>query len=148
MTRPAADEVLYAEPGSGPAPLLWGPGFAVVGFLLDLYAAARPHTVAWIVIGVVLFLCCALWVYGRRRFMSVRVTGSRLSQGSETLAVDRIAGFCDDEAPMGTRVLGGGYTVPRKCGHVTLLLDDGSRAVAWARDAQRLRAALDRVVET
>ena len=138
----AADTALYEEPGSGPAPLLWGPGFAVVGFLLDLSTAARPHVVAWVVVGVVLFLCSALWVYARRRFMSVRVTGSELVQGSERLGVEHIAEVRDPDAPLGTRVLGGGFTVPRKREQVALRLDDGSRVLAWARDPDPLRSAL------
>ena len=138
----AADTVRYEEPGSGPSPLLWGPGFAVVGFLLDLYTAARPHVVAWIVIGVVLFLCSALWVYARRRFMSVRVTGSELVQGDERLHLERIAEVRDADAPVGTRVLGGGFTVPRKREQVALRLDDDSTVLAWARDPGRLRTVL------
>lgn len=143
----AAESALYEEPGSGPAPLLWGPGFAVVGFLLDLYTAARPHPVAWVVIGVVLFLCGALWVYARRRFMSVRVTGSELVQGSERLRVERIAEVRDDDAPVGTRVLGGGFTVPNKREQVALRLDDDSTVLAWARDPDRLRSALRQATE-
>ena len=146
--RHAVDEqVYYEEQGSGAAPLLWGPGFAVVGFLLDLYATSRPHTIAWLLVGIVLFLCAAVWVYGRRRFMSVRVTATRLSQGGETLALDRVVEVCDEDAAVGTRVLGGGFTTPRKYGEVTLRLDDGSRVLAWARDAQQLRTALRRVTE-
>lgn len=148
MSSTVHEEVYYAEPGSGAAPLLWGPGFAVVGFLLDLYATARPHTVPWLIIGIVLFLCAAVWVYGRRRFMSVRVTPSCLSQGSETLDLERVVEVCAEGAPVGTRVLGGGFTAPRKYGEVTLRLDDGSRVLAWARDAEQLRTALRRAIET
>lgn len=149
MTRSAAnaaEAVLYEEPGSGPGPLLWGPGFAIVGFVLDLYTAARPHVVAWIVVGVVLFLCGALWVYARRRFMSVRLTGTQLAQGGETLDVERIAEVRDAEAPVGTRVLGGGFTVPRKHAQVPLRLADGSTVLAWARDPDTLRAAIRQAI--
>lgn len=148
MTRALDEEVLYEESGAGLAPLLWGPGFALVGFLVDLYATSRPHTVAWSVIALVLFLSAVLWVYARRRFMSVWVTASWLSQGDETLSIEHVAAMCDEDAPVGTRVLGGGFTPPRKCGEVTLRLEDGTRALAWARDAQRLRSALRRAIET
>lgn len=142
----AAAAAGYEEPGSGPAPLLWGPGFAVVGFLLDLATAARPHVVAWIVVGVVLLLCGAVWVYARRRFMSVRVTGSELVQGDERLHLERIAEVRDDAAPVAGRVLGGGFTVPRKREQVALRLDDGSTVLAWARDPDRLRSALRQAI--
>lgn len=148
MTRAADEEVLYEEQGAGIAPLLWGPGFAIVGFLVDLYATSRPHTVSWLVVAVVLLLSAAVWVYARRRFVSVRVTASRLSQGDETLSLENVVAVCDEDAPMGTRVLGGGLTPPRKCAEVTLRLDDGTRVLAWARDGQRLRGALRQAIET
>lgn len=155
MTRAADEEVLYEEQGAGIAPLLWGPGFAVVGFLVDLYATSRPHTVSWLVVAVVLLLSAAVWVYARRRFVSVRVTASRLSQGDETLSLvdeplsrEHAVAVCDEDAPVGTRVLGGGFTPPRKCAEVTLRLDDGTRVLAWARDGQRLRSALRQAIET
>lgn len=148
MTRALDEEVLYEEQGAGLAPLLWGPGFALIGFLVELYAISRPHAVAWLVIAVVLFLCAAVWVYARRRFMSVRVTAARLSEGEETVSLEHVAVVCEEEASMGARVLGGGFTPPRKCGEVMLRLDDGTRVLAWARDAQRLRSALRRAIET
>lgn len=148
MTPAADEEVLYEEQGAGIAPLLWGPGFAVIGFLVDLYTTSRPHTVSWLVVAVVLWLSAAVWVYARRRFVSVRVTASRLSQGDETLSLEHVAAVCDEDAPMGTRVLGGGFTPPRKCDEVTLRLDDGARVLAWARDGQRLRSALRQAIET
>lgn len=143
MNPSTADVVLYEEPGAGAAPLLWGPGFAAVGYLMERFAGGPTHSATWLGVGVVLSALCALWVYARRRFMSVRVTRSQLSQGSETLDVERIAEVGEVDAPVGTRVLGGGFTVPRKYEEVALCLDDGSVVLAWARHADRLRTALE-----
>lgn len=95
-----------------------------------------------------LFLCSAVWVYARRRFMSVRVSSTQLVQGGETLDVERIAEVRDGDAPVGTRVLGGGFTVPRKHAQVALGLDDDSTVLAWARDPDRLRSALRQATGT
>ncbi|SFQ65521.1 Protein of unknown function [Amycolatopsis arida] len=139
--------MLYDEPGSGGAPLLWGPGFALAGFLLELALGGPTHVVAWAVIGVGLFLASALWVYARRRFLSVRVTDMVLWQGREALPVERIAEVRDGDPPARAKPLGGGYTVPRKYQEVPLTLDDGRAVLAWARDAEALRAALRRALD-
>ena len=143
MTASTEDTEIYSEPGAGAAPLLWGPGFAVVGYLMEVSTGGPVHTIGWVVIGVVLFGLSAMWVYSRRKFMSLRVTGTQLVQGSETLEVARISDVTDVDAPVGARVLGGGFTPPRKYQQVPLRLDDGSVVLAWARDGERLRTALE-----
>ncbi|GAB3501330.1 DUF3093 family protein [Amycolatopsis cihanbeyliensis] len=142
MTEPAAETTIYHEPGAGGAPLLWGPAFALAGYLAELSLGGPTHIFAWVLVGVVLLLLSAAWVYARRRFLLVRVTPSMLWQGRETLPVARIAELAEIDAPLGTRVLGGGWTVPRKYTEVPVRLDDGSLALAWARDGERLRSAL------
>jgi hypothetical protein len=77
----------------------------------------------------------------------VRVTRGALWQGREQLAVSRIAVVTDLGAPVGARVLGGGWTVPRKYDELPLRLDDGTVVLAWARDGEALRSALSRVVD-
>ncbi|WP_199431006.1 DUF3093 family protein [Qaidamihabitans albus] len=135
---------LYHEPGASGWPLLWGPLFAVAGFLLELLAGDRPHTPVWLATGAALLLLTTVWVYARRRFLAVTVTGTELRQGGESLPVERIAEVTDVSAPMGTRVLGGGWSVPRKYEELPLRLDDGTVVLAWARDAGGLRTALER----
>lgn len=100
----------------------------------------------WLSVGVGLFALTALWVYARRRFLSARVTDTELWQGGERLAIDRIAAVDDVEAPPGTRVLGGGLSVPRKFAEVPLRLDDDTVVLAWARDGDALREALRSVL--
>lgn len=133
--------VLFAEPGSTWWPVLWGPAFAVAGAGVEAIGG-RVHWVAWLVVGPVLAAAAAGWVRGRRRLLSVRLTDSALTQGTETLAVQRIAEVVPDEAPAGARVLGGGWAVPRKFTDVPVRLDDGSVVLAWARDGDTLRTAL------
>ncbi|WP_216210726.1 DUF3093 family protein [Amycolatopsis aidingensis] len=142
MTEPAGEPTIYHEPGAGGAPLLWGPGFALAGYLAELSIGGPTHTFAWVGVGVVLLLLSMVWVYARRRFLLVRVTPSTLWQGREALPVARIAELDEVGAPAGARVLGGAWTVPRKYTEVPIRLDDGSVVLAWARDDARLRSAL------
>jgi hypothetical protein len=113
-----------------------------VGYGLELLSGVRSQPVLWLVVGAGLLASTALWVYARRRFLSVRVTTTALWQGGERLEVERIAEIDDVEAPPGTRVLGGGLGVPRKFAEVPLRLTDGTVALAWARDGAAFREAL------
>lgn len=137
--------VLYAEPGSTRWPLLWGPAFAGIGAGVE--ALSGPvHAVAWLIVGIVLFGVFALWVNVRRKVYRVELTPAELLQGRETLPVKDIAQVTDVGAATGAKVLGGGWTVPRKTYEVPLRLDDGSTVLAWARDDEALKAALARLV--
>ncbi|MFL6140795.1 MAG: hypothetical protein ACJ72N_02850 [Labedaea sp.] len=154
MTEPVrfARPVRFAEPGSTWWPVLWGPAFAGLGAGVEAMSG-RPHLAGWLVVGVGLAGLAALWVRSRRRLLSVSLTADELVQGQESLAVRRIADVVADQddpadgaAPVGARVLGGGWTVPRKLTGVPLRLDDGSVVLAWARDGERLRSALRAVL--
>ncbi|HEV2779492.1 MAG TPA: hypothetical protein VGX25_08830 [Actinophytocola sp.] len=139
------ERALFAEPGSSRWPVLWGPAFAAAGAGVEALGG-RVHTVAWILVGLGLAGVAALWVNARRRLLCVRVTPDALVQGQESLAVQRIARVDEADPPAGARVLGGGWTVPRRFTGVGLRLDDGSAVVAWARDGDGLRAALRDVI--
>jgi hypothetical protein len=126
MTEPDADApVLFTEPGSSWWPVLWGPAFALVG------AAAGG---------------AAVRVNARRRLFGVRLTTRVLTQGQEQLAVEHIAEVDDVGTPVGAKVLGGGWTVPRSLSGFPVRLNDGSVVLAWARDSEGLRNALRRLV--
>ena len=136
----------YAERGSSWWPLLWGPVFAVAGGLVE--ATTGPvHVLAWTVVGVALAVAAAVWVQARRQAFSVRLTHEVLYQGREELAVARIADIEDVGPPLGARVLGGGWTVPKRFTEVPLRLRDGSVVLAWARNPDALRGALGPLVE-
>jgi hypothetical protein len=137
--------VLYAEPGSTRWPLLWGPAFAGIGAGVE--ALSGPvHTVAWLIVGIGLFGIFALWTNVRRKVYRVELTPAELRQGRETLPVKDIQQVIDVGAAPGAKILGGGWSVPRKTYEVPLRLDDGSTVLAWARDDDALRAALARLV--
>ncbi|WP_433410710.1 hypothetical protein ACQPZU_01515 [Saccharomonospora azurea] len=138
----AAEDVHYHEPGASGWALTWGPAFALAGWVLELLAGVPAHALLWALVGAGLLGLTALWVYARRRFLSVRVTGTELWQGGESVPVDDIAAVDDVEAPPGTRVLGGGFDVPRKYTAVPVRLTDGTVVLAWARDGAALREAL------
>jgi hypothetical protein len=133
-------EVLFDEPGSSWWPVLWGPEFAAAGAGVEALGG-RVHWVAWLVVGAGLAAGAAAWVRSRQRLLGVRLTSSTLTCGTESLAVEQIAEV-GGEAPARTRVLGGGWTVPRKFTEVPLRLDGGDMVLAWARDGDGLVAAL------
>lgn len=142
MTTAGEETVLYKEPGSGLAPLLWGPLFALAGFLSEVLLGGPTHPLAWTLVGLALLALTAVWVYARRRFLAVRLTPTTLWLGREPLAVRRITEVDDVGAPVGAAVLGGGWTVPRKYDELPLRLDDDSVVLAWAKDVEALRSAL------
>ncbi|WP_033291082.1 hypothetical protein [Amycolatopsis jejuensis] len=133
---------LYSEPGVGWTALVWGPLFALLGALAELATGGPVHVVGWVLIGVALAGLTLPWVYARRRFLSLEVTTDRLRQGRETVLAARIAAVTDVGTPVGARVLGGGWSVPRKYDELPVKLDDGTVVLAWARDVEALRAAL------
>ena len=131
----------YAEPGSTWWPVTWGLLFALVGAGAE--ALSGPvHVIGWVLVGVALSGLTAIWVQARRRVCSVRVTDELLHQGREPLAVSKIVAVDDVGAPVGARVLGGGWTVPQRFVEVPLKLADGTVVIAWAKDPDALRAAL------
>jgi hypothetical protein len=95
------------------------------------------------------FGLCAItvpWVYARRRFLSLEVTTRQLRQGREKVPAEKIAEVTDVGTPVGARVLGGGWSVPRKYDSLPVKLADGTVVLAWAKDVEALRDALDRLV--
>ncbi|KZB81898.1 hypothetical protein [Amycolatopsis regifaucium] len=138
---------LYGEPGVGWTALLWAPLFALAGLLAELATGGPVHWPAWLLVAAGLVLITVPWVYARRRYLSLEVTADGYRQGRETLAAARIAEVLEDEeAPVGSRVLGGGWTIPKKHGEVPLKLDDGVFVRAWAKDPGALREALEDLV--
>jgi len=136
---------LYAEPGVGWTALVWGPLFAVLGAVAELVTGGPVHVVGWVLIGLALFALTLPWVYARRRFLSVAVTTEGLLQGRDTVPADQIVSVTDVGAPVGARILGGGWSVPRKYDELPVELADGTVVLAWARDVEALQAALDRI---
>jgi hypothetical protein len=141
---PDAGPVLFAEAGAPWWPVLIGPVLALAGLVLDRMAPGGANPLAWLVIGLVLFLPIALIVRARRRFLRVRLTRDVLVQGDEAVPTARIVGVrpADGSGRYGLRPLGEHPTVPRHLGVVVVTLDDGVRRAAWARDADGLHAAL------
>ncbi|MFD9699328.1 hypothetical protein [Lentzea sp. NPDC059081] len=137
--------MLYRESGSSWWPLLWGPAFAVAGYLVELVTG--PASVAlWTIVGLGLTLGAVLWVYGRVKTGSVVLTAEEAQFGREKVPVAMIDGCRDVGAPTGARVLGGGWSVPKGTTAVPLRLLDGTVVLGWARDPEALLAALRRVV--
>ncbi len=100
------------------------------------------HVLAWVLVGIGLAGLTAIWVQARRRVCSVELTDEILYQGREPLRVNKIVEVDDVGTPIGARVLGGGWTVPKRFVEVPLKLADGTVVLAWAKDPEALRAAL------
>ncbi|MEV6832489.1 hypothetical protein [Amycolatopsis sp. NPDC051102] len=137
---------LYAESGVSWAAIGWGPVFAVVGALAELVTGGPVHVVGWLLVGLGLCVITMPWVYARRRFLSLEVTTEQLRQGREKVPAAQIADVTDVGTPVGARVLGGGWSVPRKYDSLPVKLADGTVVLAWAKDVEALRDALDRLV--
>jgi hypothetical protein len=144
MTHPLESDtapVRYVEPGSTWWPLLWGPVFALVGAGVE--ALSGPvHVLDWLIVALLLFGIAMLWVHARRTVCSVVLTTNTLHQGREPLPINQIAEVDDVGSPVGARVLGGGWTVPKKFAEVPLRLADDTVVLAWAKDPDALRAAI------
>ncbi|WP_433783899.1 hypothetical protein ACQPX6_27460 [Actinomycetospora sp. CA-101289] len=141
---PEDEPVLYAESGSRPWVLLFGPLLALAGIALESLAPGGPSVPLWLGVGLLVFLYTLVLVRSRRRFLRVELTASTLVQGSTRLPMSHVSSLRPaDEDHYGVRVLGDGPVVPRRHGPVVLRLTDGTRAVAWARDAGALRGALE-----
>ncbi len=134
--------ILYAEVGSSWWPVAWGPIFALLGVLFEAWTGDQVHYFGWTLVGLALAGAAALWVQARRRVCSVQLTPAALRLGRETVPVRRIVAVGDVGAPVGARVLGGGWTAPRHTIELPIRLDDDSVVLAWARDPDALCGAL------
>ncbi|OLR90737.1 hypothetical protein [Actinokineospora bangkokensis] len=137
--------LLYREPGSTWWPLLWGPGFCAAGWGWEALTGPS-HPLAWAGAAVLLLGLTVLWVRARRVDRVVELTEETLRQGTEVIAVSRLARVTDVDAPEVCRPLGGGYAIPRKTHPVPLELDDGSTVLGWARFPDDLLEVLAPVV--
>ncbi|WP_410638238.1 hypothetical protein [Amycolatopsis sp. lyj-346] len=137
---------LYAESGVSWAAIGWGPAFALVGALAELATGGPVHGVGWLLVGLALGVITMPWVYARRRFLSLEVTTEQLRQGREKVPAAQIADVTDVGPPVGARVLGGGWSVPRKYDSLPVELADGTVVLAWAKDVEALQDALERLV--
>ena len=121
--------------------MLWGPLFALAGYLVELLTGPASG-VLWASVGLGLLLGAALWVNGRRQVCSVRLTPEELRQGRERVSVEEIAAVEDVGTPAGARVLGGGWTPPRGTTGVPIKMADGVVVLGWARDPESFLRAL------
>ena len=146
MSEAETGPVLYAENGSSWWPVVWGPVFAACGLVVEMLTPGPVHLATWLLLALALAVASGVWVYARRRALVVRMTPAQLTVGRESLAVERIAAITDVGAPMGVRVLGGGFTTPRGTGEIPLRLTDDKVVLAWAKDpitlVERLRPLL------
>lgn len=147
MTDADTGPVVYAESGATWWPVVWGPAFALIGVVVEWWTPGPTHLLMWLLLAGVLAAASAVWVYGRRRLCSVRVTPSVLMLGHEELPVSRIVAVTDVGAPVGARTLGGGWTAPHGTSEVPLRLDDDRVVLAWAHDPEAFTEALQSLVE-
>ena len=140
-----AGPVLYAEKGASWWPLAWGPAFAVIGVAVELITG--PVSILfWSLVAFGLLIPTALWVQGRQRLYSIRLTPATLREGRETVRLADIAAVEGIEPRAGATVLGGGWDIPKGTDGVPIKLADGTVVLGWAKDAEALRTALHRLL--
>ncbi|MDR7302368.1 hypothetical protein [Haloactinomyces albus] len=169
-----AGTVLYTEAGASWWPVLWGPGFAGLGVTVEGLTRTRGpvHGSQWLLLAGAFAVLAAVWVYGRRRWYSVRLTSASLVVGRAVVPVSRIAAVPGVGTPRGAKVLGGDWTVPRGTREVPLRLygdsscgasphgerscneggedeagENGRVVLAWARHPEALTQALRSLVD-
>lgn len=134
--------VLYQERTSW-WPLLWGPVGGLVGVAVEALTPPGPVNLAmWLLFACAATAATAVWLYARRRLCSVRLTATTLTAGREQVPVSEITEVADVGAPVGARVLGGGWTPPKGTTAVPLRVSGDQVVLAWARDPQALTEAL------
>ncbi|WP_235926683.1 hypothetical protein [Actinokineospora pegani] len=129
---PVEEVVLYREPGSTWWPLLWGPLFCAVGYLVEVLTGPA-HPLAWSGAAVLLVAITTLWIVARRQDRSVVLTPTLLRLGADVLHLERIVRVEGVEEPEVARPVGRGFTIPRKTHAVPLELTGGTVVLAWAR---------------
>ena len=137
--------LIYRERGATWWPVLWGPAFVTVGAVIEQLTPGPKHLWMWLVVGLALALGAFAWVRGRRKVCTVSLSPEWLVLGHEHVAVSRIVRVGDVGAPVGARVLGGGWTVPKGTHEVPLELDEGV-VLAWARDPEALVEELSALI--
>ncbi len=147
MTDADSGPVLYAERGASWWPVLWGPAFALAGVVVELATPGPLHVAMWVLLAGILAIASAVWVYGRRRLCSMRLTPESLRLGHEELPVSRVAAVTEVGVPVGARVLGGAWAVPKGTVEVPLRLHDDQVVLAWAADPEALTEELSALVE-
>lgn len=143
MSALEREPVLFDEIGTGYRVLAFGPLLAAAGIALESTAPGGASWTLWLAVGALVLAYTLVLVRSRRRFLHVRLTPSTLALGTHTQPMSQVTSLRPaDEDHYGLRVLGDGPVVPRRRKPVVLRLSDGVRVVAWAHDAEGLRAAL------
>lgn len=140
---------LFFEAGAPWWPVALGPVLALAGALAETAAPGGADWLLWAIVAVVLTLPLLLVVRARRRFLAVELTATTLRHGTQELPTSHVAAARaphDAAEVLATPKLGDHAAVPRRHGSVVLVLTDGARRIAWARDADRLRAALTSLI--
>ena len=154
--------LLYAENGWSWWWVLATPVFCLAAGLFEYATGAPVHTLMLLVCALGSAASHSVMILSTRVHGRLRLTSTTLTQGTEALPVSRIvevyppaAGpegrFGGPEPPIQpwqeARTLGELRELPKHRTAVGLRLDTGAQVRAWARDADALRAALQRAVD-
>lgn len=142
--------VLFVEPGAGWRTVAYGPLLCLIVLLVELAAGWRVHAVTLSVLAIVLAAFAAVQVAAARQHVCVELTATTLRNGTESLAVGRIAEVFPERAAgdrreqpwESARSLGELADVPRRRTAIGLRLHGDDVVRTWARDHRALRAAL------
>ena len=150
------EPVLFAEPGASWWWLLGGP-LAASAMLVIQHNYGIDSLIIPLCLLVLLTAVFRLQVYAARKHTSVELTPTALREGTETILISEIVKVFPEgpkkpkspepQEPWQTaRPLGDFTRVPKGRTPIGLKLTKGRTAQAWARDHDKLKAELTRLV--
>ena len=141
-------EIRYVERAVSWRPLGVVVALCVVGFVVDLALPGhQAHPLAWTLALLAIGGVVGIGMYARAQFGSLSISGTTLRVGRESIplsTVDASYLLADDTggAPVGARVIGGGWSVPKGRIGLPVRLIDGTVVLVPCRDGSAVRAAL------
>jgi hypothetical protein len=146
--RQIDESVRYVERAGSWRPVGAVAALCVVGYLVDLSLPGhRSHPLAWALALVGVGGVVGIGMYARAQFGSLTISDTTLRVGRESVPLSTVdADYLRDEdaggPPVGARVLGGGWSVPRGRVALPVRLTDGTVVLVPCRDGAAVRAAL------
>jgi hypothetical protein len=141
------EDLRYSERAVSWRPLWVVVGLILVGFCLDVALPGGNHLLAWALGFVAIVGVVGIGMYARAQFGSLSVSALRLRVGRESVPLSTVdlPYLRDSEVggpPVGARVLGGGWSVPKGREALPIRLTDGAVVLVPCRDPEAVRTAL------
>lgn len=141
------EELRYSERAVSWRPLWLVCGLLILGFVVDL-ALGSAHLLGWALAFVAIVGVLGISMYARAQFGSLSVSALRLRVGRESIPLSTVdLEYLRDSSsaggpPVGARVVGGGWSVPKGRQALPVRLTDGAVVLVPCRDPAAVRTAL------